>query len=74
MKVPYEIWLCLAQWFLRRQRFKTVDDGRTNDGRRSLALLKAHLGALKAKAILAVSISWSKVLNKPFILMQEFSK
>ena len=30
--------------------------------------------ALKGNAIYIVSISWSKVLNKPFILVQEFSK
>ena len=29
---------------------------------------------LKGNAILVVSISWSKVLNKPFIMMQEFTK
>ena len=29
---------------------------------------------LKGNAIKVISISWNKVLNKPFILMQEFSK
>ena len=38
-----------------------------------VAILNAALG-LKGNAIQVVSISWSKVLNKPFILMQEFSK
>ena len=28
MEVPYEIWLYLAQWFLRRRRLKSVDDWR----------------------------------------------
>ena len=28
METPYEIWLQLAQWFLRRRCLKSVDDGR----------------------------------------------
>ena len=28
METLYEIWLKLAQWFLRRRRLKSVDDGR----------------------------------------------
>ena len=34
METPYEIWLQSAQWFLRRRCLKSVDDGRTDDGRR----------------------------------------
>ena len=30
IEAPYEIWLWLAQWFLRRRCLKSVDD----DGRR----------------------------------------
>ena len=26
IKAPYEIWLCLAQWFLRRRCLKSVDN------------------------------------------------
>ena len=28
IEAPYEIWLWLAQWFLRRRCLKSVDDGR----------------------------------------------
>ena len=35
MEAPYEIWLQLALWFLRRRCLKSVDDRRqTDDGRR----------------------------------------
>ena len=37
-------------------------------------LIKYYGYFLKGNAIQVVSISWSKMLNKPFILMQEFSK
>ena len=33
METPYEIWLQSAQWFLRRRCLKSVDDGRTDNGR-----------------------------------------
>ena len=33
MGTPYEIWLHSAQWFLRRRRLKSVDEGQTTDGR-----------------------------------------
>ena len=32
MEAPYEIWLWLAQWFLRRRGLKSVEDGWTDDG------------------------------------------
>ena len=44
-------------------------------GRQFACNVKACLmRTLKGNAIEVVSISWSKVLNEPFILMQEFSK
>ena len=39
-----------------------------------LVFMSCIIMALKGNTIYVVSISWSKVLNKPFILMQEFSK
>ena len=32
METPYEIWLQLAHWFLRRRCLNSVDDGETTDG------------------------------------------
>ena len=48
-EAPYEIWLWLARWFLRRRRLKRVDDGRTKESAYTITSLMSPKGSGELK-------------------------
>ena len=61
VEAPYEIWLWLAQWFLRRRCLKSVDDGRwrrTTEAYLYYKLTKWTFGPGEAKIPVHLVLFW----------------